>query len=169
MMFFRFVSPRPKRQFCVKIERAMAGKDKTKIRWVARSMYINEHRTQAEIAEAFGLSRQTVVRWSKEDKWAEYKASITMTRDEQIKNWQRQIIEINQGIMDRQKGQRFATPGEADTILKLTTAINKLETEAGIHEIVGVGQRFIAWLRAVDFDKTKEFVRLFDAFIQSQL
>lgn len=139
------------------------------MRWVARSMYINENRTQAEIAEALDLSRQTVVRWAKEDKWAEHKAGITMTRDEQIKNLQRQIIEINDSILGREKGQRFATPAEADTILKLTAAVNKLETEAGIHEIVGVGQKFIAWLRGVDFEKTKEFVRLFDTFIQSQL
>lgn len=139
------------------------------MRWVARSMYINENRTQAEIAEALDLSRQTVVRWAKEDKWAEHKAGITMTRDEQIKNLQRQIIEINDSILGREKGQRFATPAEADTILKLTAAVNKLETEAGIHEIVGVGQKFITWLRGVDFEKTKEFVRLFDTFIQSQL
>ncbi len=135
-------------------------------RW-ALTMYLNESRTQAEIAEACGVSRQTVIRWAKTDKWDEHKVSLTMTREEQIKNLQRQIAEINNGILDREAGRRFATPKEADTIAKLTTAINKLETETGIHEIVGVAQRFIAWLRPVDLELTKTFTRLFDKFIKS--
>lgn len=135
-------------------------------RW-ALTMYLNENRTQAEIAEACGVSRQTIIRWSKADKWDEHKVSLTMTREEQIKNLQRQIAEINNGILDREAGQRFATPKEADTIAKLTTSINKLETETGIHEIVGVAQRFIAWLRPVDLELTKTFTRLFDKFLKS--
>lgn len=135
-------------------------------RW-ALTMYLNENRTQAEIAEACGVSRQTIIRWSKADKWDEHKVSLTMTREEQIKNLQRQIAEINNGILDREAGKRFATPKEADTIVKLTTSINKLETEIGIHEIVGVAQRFIAWLRPVDLELTKIFTRLFDKFIKS--
>lgn len=135
-------------------------------RW-ALSMYLNENRTQAEIAEACGVSRQTVIRWAKADKWDEHKASLTMTREEQIKNLQRQIMEINNGILDREQGKRFATSKEADTIAKLTTAINKLETELGIHEIVSTAQRFIAWLRPVDLELTKTFTRLFDKFIKS--
>lgn len=135
-------------------------------RW-ALTMYLNENRTQAEIAEACGVSRQTVIRWAKADKWDEHKASLTMTREEQIKNLQRQIVEINNNIIGRDKGERFATPKEADTIAKLTTSINKLETELGIHEIVSTAQRFIAWLRPVDLELTKTFTRLFDKFIKS--
>lgn len=131
------------------------------------SMYINENRTQAEIAEACGVSRQTIIRWAKVDHWEEHKASLTMTREEQIKNLQRQIVEINNNIIDREPGKRFATPAEADTIAKLTNSINKLETELGIHEIVSTAQRFIAWLRPVDLDLTKTFTGLFDKFIKS--
>ena len=135
-------------------------------RW-ALSMYLNESRTQAEIAEACGVSRQTIIRWAKADKWDEHKASMTMTREEQIKNLQRQIVEMNNNILDREQGQRFATPAEADTISKLTNSINKLETELGIHEIVNTAQRFIAWLRPIALDLTKTFVKLFDKFIKS--
>lgn len=108
-------------------------------RW-ALSMYLNENRTQAEIAEACGVSRQTVIRWAKADKWDEHKASLTMTREEQIKNMQRQIMGINNVILGREQGQRFATPKEADTIAKLANAISKLETELGIHEAVSTAR-----------------------------
>lgn len=142
-------------------------------RW-ALSMYLNENRTQAEIAEACGVSRQTVIRWAKADKWDEHKASLTMTREEQIKNLQRQIMEINNVILGREQGQRFATPKEADAIAKLTNAIGKLtnaigklETELGIHEAVSTAQRFVAWLRPVDPALTKTFAGLFDKFLKS--
>lgn len=145
----------------------MAKMNSEQMRQWAMSMYLNENRTQAEIAEACGVSRQTIIRWAKADKWDEHKASLTMTREEQIKNLQRQIMEINNGILGREQGKRFASPKEADTIAKLTTAINKLETELGIHEIVSTAQRFIAWLRPVDLELTKTFTRLFDKFIKS--
>lgn len=145
----------------------MTKMNSEQMRQWAMSMYLNENRTQAEIAETCGVSRQTIIRWAKADKWDEHKASLTMTREEQIKNLQRQIMEINNGILGREQGKRFASPKEADTIAKLTTAINKLETELGIHEIVSTAQRFIAWLRPVDLELTKTFTRLFDKFIKS--
>lgn len=145
----------------------MTKMNSEQMRQWALSMYLNESRTQAEIAEACGVSRQTIIRWAKTDKWEEHKASLTMTREEQIKNLQRQIVEINNGILEREPGKRFATPKEADTIAKLTTAINKLESELGIHEIVSTAQRFIAWLRPVDLELTKTFTPLFDKFIKS--
>ncbi|MEG0807652.1 MAG: putative DNA-binding transcriptional regulator [Alistipes sp.] len=147
----------------------MAKMTSIQMRQWAMSMYVNESRTQAEIAEVCGVARQTVIRWAKSDHWDEHKASMTMTREEQIKNIQRQVVEINNNIMGRGKGARFASSIEADTIAKLTGSINKLESDLGIHEIVSTAQRFIAWLRPVDLESTKTFTKLFDAFIKSML
>lgn len=149
----------------------MASTKSDNTRQWAKSLYIHENRTQQEIAEAVGVSRQTVIRWSKADKWEELKVSITMTREEQIKNLQLQLAEINRVISGRdpEEGQRFATPREADTICKLTDAINKLENDVGVHDIVSVANRFINWLRPVDPEQTKAFVGLFDKFIKSLL
>lgn len=137
----------------------------------ARSMYLYENRTQQEIADAAGVSRQTVIRWAKADKWEEMKVSLTMTREEQIKNLHRQLAEINRTISERdtEDGPRYATPREADTISKLTDAINKLEKDVGIQDIVSAGNRFISWLRPVDLEMTKTFVGLYDKFIKSLL
>lgn len=146
------------------------NKDNTRRQW-AKSMFLYENRTQQEIADAVGVSRQTIIRWAKADKWDELKVSMTMTREEQIKNLQRQLSEINNTIRDRkpEDGPRYATAREADIICKLTDAINKLENDVGIHDVVSVGNRFIQWLRPVDADLTKTFVGVFDKFIQSLL
>lgn len=146
---------------------AKGNSDQTR-QW-ARSMYIHENRTQQEIADTVGVSRQTVIRWAKADKWDEMKVSMTMTRESQIKNLYRQLSEINQAILDREDGKRFATSREADTIAKLTDSIKKLETEIGIHDVVSVAERFIGWLRPIDIEQTKTFVGLFDKFIKSLL
>ena len=133
----------------------------------AKSMYIHENRTQAEIAEVVGVSRQTIVKWCKDDKWDELKVSMTMTREAQIKNLYRQLSEIQQAILAREDGQRYANTREADTIAKLTDSIKKLETEVGIHDVVSVAERFVGWLRPIDLEQTKTFVGLFDKFIKS--
>ena len=135
----------------------------------ARTLYLRENLTQAEIAERVGVSRQTVIRWVGAEKWDELKASISMTAEGQIRNLQRQVIEINNSILNRESGNRYANAKEADTIVKLTTAINKLQTEAGIHEIVGVGAAFVDFMRPIDLEKAQEFTRLFDAFIKAKM
>lgn len=135
----------------------------------ARTLYLRENLTQAEIAERVGVSRQTVIRWVGAEKWDELKASISMTAEEQIRNLQRQVVEINNSILNRESGNRYANAKEADTIVKLTTAINKLQTEAGIHEIVGVGAAFVDFMRPIDLEKAQEFTRLFDAFIKAKM
>ena len=145
----------------------MAKMDSKQMRQWALSMYLNENRTQEEIAEACGVARGTIVRWAKADKWKEHKAAKMMTHEEMINNWKEQLIEINDNIASREPSKRFATPSESDTINKLSSAINKLQTELGISEAVTTAQRFIAWLRPVDLDKCKEFTRLFDAFLKS--
>ena len=147
----------------------MAKSDNTR-QW-AKSMYLYENRTQQEIADACGVTRQTIIRWAKADKWDELKVSMTMTREEQIKSLQRQLSEMNRSISERkaEDGPRYATPKEADIICKLTDAINKLETDIGIHDIVSVANRFIQWLRPTDPDLTKTFVGVFDKFIKSLL
>ena len=44
-----------------------------------------------------------------------------------------------------------------------------METDVGIADIISVGMRFISWIRPVDVEKAKEFIRLWDAFIKDSL
>ena len=135
----------------------------------AQMLYLKENLTQQEIAERVNVSRQTVARWMKDGKWEEQKVGITTTREAQIANLYRQIAEINRVISERVEGQRFATPAEADTMGKLAAAVKKMETDVGIADIISVGMRFIDWIRPVDIEKSKEFIRLWDAFIKDCL
>ena len=148
----------------------MAKKTDSKIdkRSIARTLYLDGNYTQEEIAVKVGVSRQTIIRWSKEDSWAELKASPSVTPTQLIAQWQQQIAEINRTITSREEGARYATPAEADAMLKLATSIKKIQDDLGISEVISVCMRFLAWLRPLDVEQAKAFNSLMDVFIKDQ-
>ena len=77
-------------------------------------LYLKEHLTQVEVAERVGVSKQTLCKWVKTEKWEELKTSVSLTREEQLANLYRQVAEINKAIASRGEGERFATSKEAD-------------------------------------------------------
>lgn len=135
---------------------------------IAKTLYLGNY-TQEEIADKVGASRQTIARWIKQNNWEELRASTAITPDKIIANFQRQIMEINRNIEEREAGQRFATPAESDTLVKLAASINKLEQDVGISDIVNVAIKFTNWLRATDVEVCKTISPYLDTFIKSQI
>lgn len=148
----------------------MAKKTDSKIdkRSIARTLYLDGNYTQEEIAVKVGVSRQTIIRWAKEDSWAELKASLSVTPTQLIAQWQQQIAEINRTITSREEGARYATPAEADAMLKLATSIKKIQDDLGVSEVISVCMRFLAWLRPLDMEQAKAFNSLMDVFVKDQ-
>jgi uncharacterized protein YjcR len=132
----------------------------------ARLLYTKENLTQVEIAERVGVSRVTINKWVNAEKWEELKVSITLTAEEQMKNMYRQLSELNKVILEREKGKRFATPAEADSIYKLRKTIKEMETEVGISEITSVFGSFLQWIRSIDPARAKELYPTLDAFVK---
>jgi DNA-binding transcriptional regulator LsrR (DeoR family) len=134
----------------------------------AKALFLHESLTRDEIAEKANVSRRTVGRWIETEKWKELKVSITITREEQVKNLYNQLKAVNDTISGR-KEQRYATTAEADTISKLATAIEKMESETGIAGIVGASRGLLDFVRRMDTDKARELSYFFDAYIKSKL
>jgi len=135
---------------------------------IAKTLFLNGTFTQEEIADKVGTTRQTVSRWARDGAWDELKASLTITPDQIIAQFHRQIMEINNRINQREQGQRFASPAEADSLAKLAGAVRKMETDIGVADCVSVAMRFLSWLRPLDIDAAKKFADLLDAFIKDQ-
>lgn len=135
----------------------------------AKMLYLKEHLQQQEVAERVGVSKQTMCRWVKTEKWEELKTSVSLTREEQLSNLYRQVAEINKAIAGRKDGERYASAKEADTINKLAAAIERMEKETGISDIISVSKGFLDWLRKTDIDKAKELSYYFDAYIKERL
>ena len=165
----QFASPRFYRQFCFKKIVIMADLTNAQKKEYAGLLYLRENLTQQEIAEKVGVSRRTVGTWITTGKWEEMKAGLTMTREQQIMNLQRQIAEINRVIAQRPTGERFASATESKTIAQLSAALDKLEKDAGLKDLISSATRFLVWLRSIDTGKAKEFGVLWDNFIRSTL
>lgn len=135
----------------------------------AKSLYLRESMTQQELANRVGVSRVTISNWIKDGKWEEYKAGLTLTRQEQVANLYRQVAEINRAIAERPEGKRYATSKEADILGKLSSAISKMEQEVGIADKIAVLTGFIEWLRGIDVEKAKELVGIADTYIKDCL
>lgn len=135
----------------------------------AKILYVKETMTQKEIAQKVGISEKTLSKWVNDNDWDRLKASIVITKEEELRRLYQQISAINKAIETREEGQRFAQPREADVLTKLAAAARSLETDSSIADIVEVGKRFLNWLRQSDLEKAKEFARLLDGFIKDSM
>ncbi len=135
---------------------------------IAKELYLHGDYTFEEIAAKVGTVRQTIARWAREDEWAGLKASMTVGKEKTLKNLYAHVQSINETILQREEGERTPTPKEADILSKLAAAIDKLESESGIREMVSSGIAFLSWLRGIDPQKAIEFTELWDAFLKDK-
>ncbi|MDR1102954.1 MAG: helix-turn-helix domain-containing protein [Tannerella sp.] len=136
---------------------------------LAKLLFLHEALTQKEIAARVGVSEVTLSKWVNAEQWESYRVSITMTKEEQLRNLYRQLAEINSAILLKEEGKRFAGKAEADTITRLTNAIEKMEGDTGISNIVAISKKFLSWVRKFDLAKAQEIAPLFDAFIKDSM
>ncbi|HLW09769.1 MAG TPA: hypothetical protein VKX35_05170 [Fermentimonas sp.] len=141
--------------------------NKQKKEW-AQLLFTKENLTQKEIAERVGISQVTMSKWANEGKWEDLKVSITITREEQLKNLYRQLAQMNEAIAERE-GQRYPTPAEADTINKLASAIEKMESEVGLNDVLSTFKAFLTYLRKFNIEEAQRLVPLFDDFVKTKL
>ena len=141
----------------------------TQKRSIAKELYLHGDYTFEEIAAKVDTVRQTIARWAKEEGWADLKATMTVGKEKTLKNLYAHVQSINDAIMQREEGDRFPTPKEADILSKLSASIEKLESDSGIRELVSAGISFLEWLRKTDPQKAIEFTELWDAFLKEKI
>lgn len=148
---------------------------------LAKELYILGTYTYAEIAEKVGSTRQTVSKWATADKWDELKTYMTAGKSSIIKGLYAQMDMINQAVIERGKLidldekdpkkaiQLGPTAQESDKIVKLANAIRKMENDSGISSLIDAGIRFGEFLRRTDLEKAREFMKLWDVFLNDQM
>ncbi len=146
----------------------MAGMTIKQKKDYAKTLFLNLNITQKEISERSGVSQKTISKWVNEEKWEALRTSLLTTREKQLSNLYLQLRKLNEAISERET-QQYANAKEADILIKITSAINKLEQDLSIADIVNVSKRFLEWLRRADIEKAKELANLFDAFIKDNI
>jgi len=137
----------------------------------AKLLYLKSELNQKEIAEKVNISEKTLSKWvnDENENWELLKSSFAITREQELRRIYIQISELNNSISSRDRGCRFATSKEADTISKLASAAKSLEAETSISDTISVFREFTEWLKEVDFARAKEFITYQDGFIKHKL
>jgi transposase len=133
----------------------------------AKSLYIGGGLTQKEIAERVSVTEKTLTKWIKEGKWENLKKSLLTTKQNQLSFLYDQLDFLNTDISKRDF--KVAVGKEADTIIKITAAINRLETETSIGDTVEVARNFIEFVRQQDLEFAKKVTNFFDVFITAKM
>ena len=136
---------------------------------IAKALFLKGGCTMEEIAGKVGVTRQTLSRWAKSGNWDDLRVSMVISQEQIISQMMRQISDIHKQAAARPEGQQQLTAKEADTVVKLSSSIKKLQKDAGITDVVNVGVKFTNWLRAFDLEKAKEYNELWDLFIKDIL
>jgi hypothetical protein len=158
------------------------GISKAQEREYARILYVSERITFKEIAERTGVTEKTIGKWAVEDNWDKLRKSLLTTRQNQLVHAYNQLEAINEDVANRppipdDKGvlkprkERVGIPtsSEADTMSKISSNINKLETEIGLGEYVEVARKLLTFIQSVDLGEAKKFKNYIDEFINSKL
>lgn len=135
----------------------------------AESLFVDQGFTQKEVSVKTGVSTVTINKWATAEDWEGKRASMLVTRKEQLKLIYAQIKELNTKIFKREEGERFANSKEADALSKLVVAARNFETDTSIADIVDVSTNFLEWLRQFDPIKAGEVANLIDDYIKDRL
>jgi hypothetical protein len=130
----------------------------------AKLLYLQGDMLQKEISQRVETSEQTLCKWIKTEGWEHQRTSLIITKEAQLCLIYDQLAMLNKAIKDSKDG--YATPGQADTLIKYAAAIRTLETEVALADVIEVAKRFVNFLRPIDLEKAKDVTRLFDAFIK---
>lgn len=143
------------------------GKKKTVERELARVLYVSQRVTIKELSDRGYGTEKTIAKWRDEDMWDDERKSLLTTKSNQITRLYNQLDALTGKIMER---DNIPTASEADTMSKITTAIERLETETSLGENVEVLSKFLNFVRDTgDLEAAKLLTRFADEFINSKL
>lgn len=133
----------------------------------AQLLYVNENLTAKEIATRVSVAQKTMGRWIKDGNWDQLRKSMLVTKQKMITMMYDQLEALNNEITKREPAVPNAK--EADIISKITTSIQRLETEASVAETIEVAKSFINYVREYDLDFAQLTTKHFDSYIQNKM
>lgn len=132
----------------------------------AKTLFLSEENlNQKMIAERVGVTEKTIGNWIKRYGWRDLRRSLITTKQNQISLLYDQLEFINTTISERE--DKAANSKEADVIIKLTGAIQRLEVETSVGETVEVAKKMISFVQNDDLEFAKKLTNYFDIYIQS--
>lgn len=131
----------------------------------ARDLYFETDLTQAQIANIIGINPKTLYTWIKKENWDRIKTAAVRTPAAIAEKIYIQISELNDAILSREPGSRFATKDEAYVLKTLTSSLHKIRKQVTMSETIDIMMGFTNFIRRHDLDLAKKVVAIADQFI----
>lgn len=136
----------------------------------AKILYVHQGITnQKEISKRTGISVTTINKWINADDglWKRLRESFLVTKEMELRRFYIQVSELNDHIMNKEPGKRFANSKEGDALSKITKSIQQLESDSSLSEAMSVHKKFIQFIQDQDFDMAKLIAEWADQHIKS--
>lgn len=141
----------------------------TRLKDLARTLYISSPMTQKQIAEKIDVSEKTMTAWVNDGQWEGLKKSLTTTKQEQLAMLYEILAKMNAEGKAALEDDDPNTNPDSDGIIKIAAAIQKLEKETGVGEMIQTGIAFIGFVQKENLDDAKVINKWFYIFIQDKL
>lgn len=116
-------------------------------------LYMETDLSQKEIAEQLDTTEATVSSWATKGDWRQKKAVDALSPDKLVREFYNQAYEITEKA---KKEQRTVTSSEADALVKLASAIDKLDRKVSPSIATAIFMRYNNWLRVQDLELVKK-------------
>lgn len=136
---------------------------------LAKKLFVMDAYSQKEIAAKVGVSEQTMVKWVKEEQWDSLRKSLTTTKSEQLAFLYDILAKMTAEGKKALEDDDPDTNPDADGIVKISKAIQHLEKETNIGEMLQTGMLFLKFMKNEDLTLAKQFNHYFMLFIQEQM
>jgi transposase len=136
---------------------------------MAQALYVSGVTVQKELAVRVGVTEKTISKWVNDGNWEQLRMNIPLVKHQQLQKMYKEFERFNQHIENKPDGKQWATKAESDARTQLIRAIEVLEGEAGVKDIIEVCQKLIKYTMQIDEKLGRDLIPLCDSFLRSQI
>ncbi len=135
---------------------------------LAKTLYM-QGQAHPEIADRAGISDNMLTKWVNEEQWDIMRKSLATTKTEQLtflyEILAMMTVEGREALADDDP----KTNPDYDGITKITRAIERLEKDTNLGEMIQTGIQFLKFMKDENLDVAKLFNHWFMIFIQEKM
>jgi transcriptional regulator with XRE-family HTH domain len=136
---------------------------------LAKLLFTKNDLSQKEVAARVGVTEKTLGNWVRDGKWEDMRKSLLVTKENELRNLIDQLSELNAAIKNKPEGQRYANSKEGDVQIKITSAIRRLTTEAGLTEVLEISTQILGFTQKNFPEHITIAIKILDAYVQQFL
>lgn len=135
---------------------------------LAYTLFVENGFEQKVIAGITGISERSIGIWKKEGNWEDDRQDAQMGFEQSKKRIRQQLQVLLDLIRDRKPPENVPTASEADTINKLSSSVQKLQTELSFAHKAETGKLFVSYIQRVHGqERAVEIVELWHEFLMA--